>query len=95
MVAISHVLWIASFLFIIIFSLANKLKQVFSFLSVQAQGTKVENSLCVELKKVKLEMILKVELTKYLCVMFKRRHATKIGTRQKKLERGFFCVMFS
>jgi hypothetical protein len=46
--------------FIILFSLGNKLKQGFFFSSVQAQGTKVEDSLCVELKKVKLEVILKV-----------------------------------
>jgi hypothetical protein len=71
---------IASFLFIIPFSLASKLKQgsfffffssaqaqtrvLFLFSSAQAQGLEVDYSLCVELNKVKLEVILKVEAHK-------------------------------
>jgi hypothetical protein len=61
MVALLPTSGIASFLFIILFSVTRKLKQGFFVPSAQAQGIEVEDSLCVELNKVKLEVILKVE----------------------------------
>jgi hypothetical protein len=40
--------------------------------SFQAQGTKVEDSLCVELKKVKLEVISKLETPKIFVLCSKK-----------------------
>jgi hypothetical protein len=73
----------------------NKLKQGFFFTSFPAQRKKAEDSLCVELKKVKREVILKVEAHRIFVLCSKEIMQQGLG-REKRSSRGvFFCVVFS
>jgi hypothetical protein len=73
----------------------NKFKQGFFFPSFQAQITEATDSLCVELKKVKLEVILKVEVHRIFVLCLKKVMQQGLG-KEKRISRGvFLCVAFS
>jgi hypothetical protein len=81
------------FLLIHYYFFLNKQTQAsFVFLSVQAQGTKAEDSLCVELKKVKLEMILKVEVYRIFVLCSKEVMQQGLGKEKRNLKGVFFVL---
>jgi hypothetical protein len=57
----------------------------FLFSSVQAEGTKVEDSSCVELKKVKLEVILKVEAHRIFVLCSRKVMQQSLGKDSRSL----------
>jgi hypothetical protein len=67
----------------------NKLKQGFFLKSSQAQRIEAEDSLCVELKKVKLEVILKVETHRIFVLCSKEVMQQGLG-KEKRSSRGVF-----
>jgi hypothetical protein len=67
------------FQFIIHFFKQISSSKVFFFLSVQIQGTKVEDSLYVEFKLTWNDF--KGWSSQNICVVFKRCHATKLGKK--------------
>ncbi len=56
---------------------------------------KLKISLCVELKKVKLEMILKVEAHIIFVLCSRKVMQQNIGRDERNLRGVFFCVVFS
>jgi hypothetical protein len=81
------------FQFIIHFFKQISSSKVFFFLSVQIQGTEVEDSIYVEFKKVKLEMILKVEVHKIFVLCSKEVMQQNLGKNKRSSKGVLFCVV--
>jgi len=84
------------FLLVHYFFLFNEQAQIrFFFFKFSSSRNRIEDSLCVELKKVKLEVILMVEAHRIFVFCSKKVMQQGLGRDKKSLRGVYFCVVFS